>query len=895
MPTPADDIAKLSAGARFFRADLHIHSFGGSHDVKDSSMTPAGIVATAIAERLSLIAVTDHNEITNVEETIKAAAGKSPLVVPGVELTTPQGHLLVYFETFASLEKFWGKLDLADRGTQNSRCQTSMLDCLRLAESQSGSAILAHVDAAGGLEDKLPGHDSHKKDIFCAPALIGFEVKSATAPMTYSTDDQDPERAALGRLRQTSLGLGEKQFLARVMFSDSHTLATLGKNAQGAKRLTRVKMDTPSFHGLRVAMQDADARIRLEDEIPVSVPYVMGVKIDGGFLDGQSMHFSRNLNCIIGGRGAGKSTAFECVRVVAPGESESKLLDSEIWPDTLHIVWVDEAGSQHTVERRIENRPVNLDDPDYGLTKFSIESYGQGETAHTSSKARQDSGSLLEYLDKFIPIGVLREADDDIRQRLLQNQSNIEKAEIEVNKIPYFKQVLDVTQKQLLALEKARAKEVVALERKVAEERSLREQIDRKILSIAMSIKASALSEQAGSIKSLAKAEDLEVGKEQFKQIVSLLDGFAENLKKAEQSSSKEVDELAKSVKGQVEIWRAQEQGVVNTIEQKRKELAAQGVKLDLANIRKLANDEAEYQKALTTLAEWEKNLRSQHSGRLDLLKERRTVLSEITALRKAYGVKSTKALEGTLGDLTVSVKFTEGALSQEGAEIIQEAMDWRTAQVPRAALITENVTVSALLEALAKNDPTALTELEASPGVKLFSRNEALEILKRLGQTPYKFKLERCVVEDRPKITVTKKITTGGTARFVPKDFSKLSMGQQQSVLLALMLSSDSKFPLIIDQPEDNLDGEFIFHSLVPVLRKAKERRQIIVVTHNANIAVLGDAEQIIALKSTSDKSSIVASGSIDDFATRKACCQILEGSEEAFKRRARIYGVTS
>jgi hypothetical protein len=77
--------------------------------------------------------------------------------------------------------------------------------------------------------------------------------------------------------------------------------------------------------------------------------------------------------------------------------------------------------------------------------------------------------------------------------------------------------------------------------------------------------------------------------------------------------------------------------------------------------------------------------------------------------------------------------------------------------------------------------------------------------------------------------------------------------------------------------------------------LRQAKERRQIIVVTHNANIAVLGDAEQIIALKSTSDKSSIVASGSIDDAVTRKACCQILEGSEEAFKRRARIYGVTT
>jgi predicted ATPase len=108
-------------------------------------------------------------------------------------------------------------------------------------------------------------------------------------------------------------------------------------------------------------------------------------------------------------------------------------------------------------------------------------------------------------------------------------------------------------------------------------------------------------------------------------------------------------------------------------------------------------------------------------------------------------------------------------------------------------------------------------------------------------------------------------------------------------------MLLSDSPYPLIIDQPEDNLDSEFIYHSLVPVLRRAKERRQVIIVTHNANIAVLGDAEQIVALKSTSDKSSIVARGSIDSPTTKQVACQILEGSEEAFRRRAKIYGLTT
>jgi hypothetical protein len=107
-------------------------------------------------------------------------------------------------------------------------------------------------------------------------------------------------------------------------------------------------------------------------------------------------------------------------------------------------------------------------------------------------------------------------------------------------------------------------------------------------------------------------------------------------------------------------------------------------------------------------------------------------------------------------------------------------------------------------------------------------------------------------------------------------------------------MLSSDSHAPLIIDQPEDNLDSEFIFHSLVPVLLAAKERRQIIVVTHNPNIAVLGDAELIIALKSGNEKSVVVAHESIDEPNAKKMVCRLLEGAEEAFKKRAKMYGIT-
>ena len=93
------DILSFQRGAKFYRVDMHIHSFGGSHDVGDATMTPEAIVQTAVAEGLGVIAITDHNEISNVPAALEAAQGTELFVVPGVELSTPQGHLLTYLPT----------------------------------------------------------------------------------------------------------------------------------------------------------------------------------------------------------------------------------------------------------------------------------------------------------------------------------------------------------------------------------------------------------------------------------------------------------------------------------------------------------------------------------------------------------------------------------------------------------------------------------------------------------------------------------------------------------------------------------------------------------------------------------------------------------------------------
>ena len=101
----------------------------------------------------------------------------------------------------------------------------------------------------------------------------------------------------------------------------------------------------------------------------------------------------------------------------------------------------------------------------------------------------------------------------------------------------------------------------------------------------------------------------------------------------------------------------------------------------------------------------------------------------------------------------------------------------------------------------------------------------------------------------------------------------------------------AESNVPLVIDQPEDDLDNAFIFSSIVATLRQIKERRQVILVTHNANIAVLGDSELILPMHRENDYGKAKNRGSIDADATKAWVVRILEGGPDAFLRRKEMY----
>ncbi|WP_316172878.1 TrlF family AAA-like ATPase [Bradyrhizobium sp. SZCCHNRI2049] len=894
MTDPLQRILQEPVGAQFFRADLHIHSFRGSHDVRDQTMTAENIVATAVAEGLSIIAITDHNEITNVEAALNCAKGTSLTVIPGIELSTPQGHLLLYVPTLADLQKLHGQLDIVDRDQQNSRCQNAMLECLNIAGKLAGFGILAHVDTQSGFEVENPGAKPHKTDVLCHPALLGIELKVSTSPISYSDTDPDVQRANMGQARIKRLGLGSRQFLGRVLNSDAHSLLALGKNAANDRKVTRLKMEQPSFDGLRIALEDADARVRIEDQVPEAIPRILGVEFEGGFLDGQVIQFGHNLNCIVGGRGTGKSTAFVAVRCLSGETDETGVVDSEVWPDQMTLCWEDQSGQQHTLSRMKDEDIRNEDDEDFGPTAFEIDCFGQGEAAKIAHDARSNPLALLEYLDKFVDLSDAVDKEDKLRETLLSLQSEIEKAEQQVALIPQYERSLATTRQQLAALKKPEVKELIELQRALATEREIRRELTNQISTARESIEGGAGREAIETIIGLADPSDLTVGANEYRAIITGANTFNKALDRAETQVNADLQSFEAVVNAQLTAWKHKDTEAQKKIDAKRRELESLKVTFDMSYITKLAKDEASYNQHVTNLRAWKPHLEAKRKERATVLKQRWAARAKVFGLRDAFARTASATLKEALTDLRVSLKYLENAYSPEATDQIIQAMGWRTNQQPRAAWLVETLTIPKLLEAIQKSSTKALTDIKTNEGVKVFDQAEAKVILERLSEPTVRFALERARLHDLPRLLVTRELTDeGGQKRFVVREFSKLSLGQQQSVLLALILSSDSIRPLIIDQPEDNLDGEFIYSTLVPVLRRAKERRQVIIVTHNPNVAVLGDAEQIIVMKAVNDHGTIVARGSIDHEATRDHACAILEGAREAFLRRAKMYGI--
>jgi DNA repair ATPase RecN len=856
-------------------------------------MTPAAIVDSAVRQGLSVIAITDHNSAANVRAAIDHAQQQYSsrlLVIAGVEVTTSHGHLLVYFapDRVDDLGRFLMRLELVgDPGDDNTHTAKSMADTIAEADRLGGISVAAHIDRAKtGFESFGMGFQNWKKDILCSPGLYGLECDAADNLVWYSDDDAGPagaeRRKMLGARREVP-SLAPRHYLAHVQGSDAHSMAQFERTDRN-KPWTRVKLSSLTFAALRTAFVDPTARVRATAAVPRAIPRVRGIAITGGFLHGQTIHFSDNLNCFIGGRGTGKSTAIRAIAYAFGINDEFEEYDS--CPDAVTVFCEDEQGIVYRYDRTRggetdvkakEDRSIT----DVPIDSFKIEYFGQGELAKIAEDPLKQPALFQEFLDRHTSLRDLVEGEEALVTSLRENAARLDPLERAFSQLAGRRNALAEIEKKLKIAEEGNLREVVATQSKLASEKIIRESIETMINDYTIGYSLANLRRDYDGIVSTAGLCTDDPGTtEALASIKNTIDTSNAAIDRKEAELRSLLEATAHTLQTQVSQLKASHHRLSNEVAVKLAELRTQGLATDLTGLEKLLRDKTTVGREIAAVEQRANDLKTCREERTILRARLAKVRSDLTERRKAQLAEINRNLAATIKDYTIFVRYDEAGITDAFESFLQEEMTGT--YMPDAAIETlcRNITPSELADLVLHRNEMVLVEKGKVQG------EWAAKLIGTLCYWNKLFKLQVLAKQPKPIITVRTKTTP---QKEIP--VLQLSDGQRHTILLTIAMLAESNVPLVIDQPEDDLDNAFIASSIVGTLRRVKERRQVILVTHNANIAVLGDSELILPMRRESDCGKTCDCGSIDAKATRDRVISILEGGSNAFERRREMY----
>ncbi len=892
--TQLSKILALDNGARFVDVDLHIHSFGASHDVKDSSMTPAAIVDSAVRQGLSIIALTDHNTAVNVQAAIEYAeehhAGKL-LVLAGVEVTTSHGHLLVYFapERIDDLTKFLARLDLiGTMGAENTRTAKSMADTISEAERLGGICIAAHIDRdKTGFESFGSGFQNWKKDIIDSVGLYGLECDDAEHLAWYSEDDDHSqagnERRKLLDGRKNVPLLAARHHLAHIQGSDAHTKAQF-EQTDVRKHWCRVKLSALSFGALRTAFIDPTARVRAVASVPLAIPRVLGVSISGGFLHEQDIHFSNNLNCFIGGRGTGKSTAIRAVAYAFGIYNEFQDYDS--CPDMVTVFCEDENGIKYRYERTRggeidvrakEDRSVT----DAPIDSFRIEYFGQGELAKIAEDPLKNPVLFQDFLDRHTSLRDLIENEEETVTSLRENASRLSPLESAFSQLTGKKTTLEDINKKLAIAEEGNLREVVATQSKLASEKVIRESVEGIVGAYNTGYMLSNIVKNFDEIVTTAGTCTADAAS------IDALASIKETIETCNAAIKQKEAELNLALKATATMlstlagrMKASHLRISGEVAAQLADLRARGLAADLSGLEKLLRDKTAVAGEIAAVQQRADERRQCREQRTALRTKLAAIREDITTRRKSQLRDINRNLGSTIKDYTIFVKYDDGGITNEFEQHLRNEMIGTYMPEAVIRMLCKSMTPADLADLILDRDEAGISTRGA------ITQEWAKTLIDKLCYWGKLFELQILAKPPKPVITVRTKSTP---QKEIP--VLQLSDGQRHTILLTIAMFAESNIPLVIDQPEDDLDNAFIASTIVSTLRRVKERRQVILVTHNANIAVLGDSELILPMHRVSDCGRSSDFGSIDAERTKDRVLAILEGGPEAFERRRQMY----
>lgn len=889
-------------GAKWWKIDFHTHTpaskdYGKGLDSNEvTEITPRKWLLQHMRKGIDCVVVTDHNtgewidklkkELNTMkEEDIEGY--RNICIFPGVEISVNGGiHLLAIFDldkTTEDITFLLGQLEYSgSRGDSNGVTKPNLNEAIDIIHNSGGIAIPAHVDKVKGLFKELNGPTL--EETMNNKNLLAIEL----CDMQYT---------------KPQLYYDNKLNLTEIIGTDSHNLDSIG-NAY-----TWVKMEKPNLKALNLALHDGkDGVIRIEEDSnnPNDIydrSYIKSLEINNGTKIGRgkplSIEFSPWMNSIIGGRGSGKSSIIEFMRLplnqrknmpskvqgnfdkftlIPQNRGELGMLQEDteikmvIYKDgrDVELTWKD---NKITEKSGNDNKVWTTQEELDSLTnRFPVRIFSQKHLYELT----EDSNFIINIIDEQWDKPSWNEKKQKLSQEWLNNRSKARLLEKELKNMGNLKAILSDLEAKIEIYNKSEYQKILqeyqyyqSTTRKISEDKiKVSEYLDN-LTSLYNNSSEKIYEDEIYNKLDHKSLEIMQEKNEMFTNIQNKLHDNINELKELianiDSSWQRAPVVLEKNQNNEKYNEIMEELRDSNTKEDNYDDLISMKVKIE-RKINQKGRFESDFNDLQTQGITILQNIEEHQQI---LRKERQNVIANWVE-----GNDNIKVYLNEMKDKEKAEKTFRSLIRKEGKTFSKEILDFEENEgLVYELLSSENVwrTRKDIVNRISKID---------SENQQNFGKRFYQHLLNIKSETPED--IDRIMIW-YPEDKITLKMVSENKQE---EDIASGSAGQRTAAMLSLMLRLDNT-PIIIDQPEEDLDTRRITDLVVKDLKTLKRRQQIIVITHNPNIPVNGASENIIQMNFARGQINKYVEGALQKEEVRKSVCEIMEGGKDALDKR--------
>ena len=919
------------SGSRWWKFDFHTHTPASADTYwarSETDLTPEAWLLRYMAAEIDCVAITDHNSGAWVDR-LKAAyhemkeqadTGLTPegfrelTLFPGVEISVQGGfHLLAILDpntATSDIDTLLGQVEYeGTKGDSDGVTRKGAAEVVCEIRNAGGIPIPAHADRQGTNDNgrglfavragtrQLQLDANTVRQVLDTECLLAMEWEDMEKPLPKHVEKQARK-------------------LTRVLGSDGHSFQ--GVRIPGS-RFVWVKMAKPTLEGLRLALLDGnEISIRRSDDEEEFDPFwkpahfITGIEVESARFMGVGtktrLATTPYFNALIGGRGTGKSTIVHALRLAYRRGNELRHLGKATEPHRQFERFTqpvrgrnEDGGVRNTTEIRVElmrdgvehilrwrqdtkGNVVEERDTDgewqptasqeVNPERFPVRLLSQGQIAAMAGESRQ---ALLDVIDDGANVAGLHREFEERKTTYLAQRARLRELNGKLAERPEMERKLEESKRKLEAF--TQSDEVLK-----AHQQSVRQRGEINTTS-------DQLEEMPGRIKGLA--EDL------------LLDDWPDGIFGAVQD-------------GDVLAWRSEAERLVadmrkalirtaDTLTDKVQHLRADQRLSQWQQRAERAG--SEYEALQTTLADQgvsepqdferlvlERQNLEVRLKQLDQLRLDRDRLDEENKKQWQRVLEARKAITGARAEFVAKTLETNTFVK---IEVVGFGFDSR--QIEHSLREEIEVTDDRFEHDILREQGGEPVGGLAFDIARDENREARLEAAKRqlienctIFHGQFRNYLER--KHEKPEFSdhiqcwfPKDDLRIEYSRRGDGSDWTSItqgSQGQRSAALLAFLLAFGDE-PLVLDQPEDDLDNHLIYDLVVRQIRENKLRRQLVIVTHNPNVLINGDAEMVHAFDFRGGQCRVIVNGALQESVVREEVCRVMEGGREAFARR--------